>query len=125
MWVFYNPNPKGARVGDCAIRAVSKALNLTWEEAYFLIMAKAFSMYDMPSSNAVWGEVLREHGFKRRVIPTACPDCYSVKDFCRDNPQGVYVLGASGHVVTAENGIYFDTWDSGDEIVIYFWFKEA
>ena len=37
MWVFYNPNPKGARVGDCAIRAVSKALNLTWEEAYFLI----------------------------------------------------------------------------------------
>ena len=88
-------------------------------------MAKAFSMYDMPSSNAVWGEVLREHGFKRRVIPTTCPDCYSVKDFCKDNPHGIYVLGASGHVVTAENGSYFDTWDSGDEIVIYFWFKEA
>ena len=27
MWKKYNPNPKGACVGDCTVRAISKALN--------------------------------------------------------------------------------------------------
>lgn len=27
MYIEYNPNPCGRRVGDCAVRAVAKALN--------------------------------------------------------------------------------------------------
>lgn len=27
MWVKYNPNPAGRQVGDCAVRALTKALN--------------------------------------------------------------------------------------------------
>lgn len=30
MWRQYNPNPKGLLVGDCVIRAISKALGMTW-----------------------------------------------------------------------------------------------
>jgi len=121
MWIFYNPSPSGSRVGDCAIRAVSKALGVTWEEAYLLIVAKGFALHDVPSSNAVWGDVLREHGFKRLVIPNTCPTCYTVKDFCKDHDNGVFVVGTSGHVVTVINGDYYDTWDSGNEIPIYYW----
>lgn len=51
MWKKYNPNPTGRSVGDCAIRAVAKALSITWEEAYALIAANGFAMGDMPSSN--------------------------------------------------------------------------
>ena len=69
MWKEYNPNPKGLRVGDCAIRAVSAALNLTWERAYYLVTIKGYDMADMPSSNAVWGAVLKDHGFTRKVVP--------------------------------------------------------
>lgn len=29
---YYNSNPKGIRAGDCAIRALSLALNQTWED---------------------------------------------------------------------------------------------
>ena len=32
MWKKYNPNPKGACVGDCTVRAISKALNQSWED---------------------------------------------------------------------------------------------
>ena len=28
VWVKYNPNPAGRHVGDCAVRAVAKALDL-------------------------------------------------------------------------------------------------
>lgn len=31
MFIYYNPNRLGKRVGDCAVRAVSKALNVDWD----------------------------------------------------------------------------------------------
>lgn len=38
---YFMNNPVGARVGDCAVRAISKALNISWEEAYTeLVVAK-------------------------------------------------------------------------------------
>jgi hypothetical protein len=75
----------------------------------------------MPSANHVWGKYLRNKGFERKVIPDSCPDCYTVKDFCDDHPKGTYILAISGHVVTVIDGAYYDTWDSGDEIPIYYW----
>lgn len=63
MWVKYNPNPAGRQVGDCAVRALTKALNIDWETAYTLMSNNGFNMCDMPSSDGVWGAVLRQHGF--------------------------------------------------------------
>lgn len=79
----------------------------------------------MPSANHVWGAYLRRHGFRRYALPDVCPDCYTVADFCRDHPSGVYVLALSGHVVCVEDGDYYDTWDSGAEVPAYYWQKEA
>ena len=121
MFRYYNPNPVAAKVGDCSVRAVSKALNIDWEKAYAMIVANGFQMGDVPSSNNVWGSVLRQHGFFREVIPNTCPDCYTIKQFCRDNPVGTYVIGTNNHVVTVVDGDWYDTWDSGDEIPVYFW----
>ena len=78
-------------------------------------------MYDMPSANAVWGAYLRRKGFVRNIVPDDLSDFYAVSDFCRDNPDGVYILALSEHVVAVDNGNYYDTWDSGDEIPVYYW----
>ena len=64
---------------------------------------------------------MRMQGFFRENLPNFCPDCYAVKDFARNNPIGTYVLGTGSHVVTVINGDWYDAWDSGDEIPIYFW----
>ena len=117
----YNPNPAGRNVGDCAIRAVAKALDLDWETAYVLISMAGYQMNDMPSSNSVWGAVLRKNGFYRHVMPSTCPDCYTVGDFADEHPHGVYVVGTGNHVVTIVDGTAFDSWDSRREIVSYFW----
>ena len=116
MWIEFNNNPVDRRVGDCAVRAVSVALNISWEEAYTLIADAGFEMGDMPSSNSVWGAVLRMHGFYREGLPNFCPDCYTVEDFARDNPVGTYVLGTGTHVVTVVDGDWYDTWNSGNEV---------
>lgn len=78
-------------------------------------------MGDMPSSNSVWGAYLYRHGFRRDIILNSCPDCYTVIDFCMDHPYGLYILATGTHVVAVENGNYYDSWDSGDEIPIYYW----
>ena len=122
-YVYFNENPTGRHVGDCSVRAVSKALDIDWETAYCMICANGFQMGDMPSSDAVWGSVLRQAGFYRDIIPNSCPDCYTAADFCEDHPSGTYVLGFGGHVATVVDGSLYDSWDSSNEIPIYVWRK--
>ncbi|MBP5728576.1 MAG: hypothetical protein J6Y48_16005, partial [Clostridia bacterium] len=81
-------------------------------------------MADMPSSNAVWGSVLRRNGFYRHTIPNTCPDCYTAAQFVMDHPNGVYVLGFGNHVATSVDGVLNDSWDSTNEIPVYYWSKE-
>ena len=124
MWVEFNPNPTGRRVGDCAVRAVAKALDVDWETAYAMIANNGFQMGDMPSSNSVWGAVLRQNGFYRQSIPDTCPDCYTAEDFCKDNPKGTFVLGFGTHVATVADGNIYDAWDSSKEIPQYVWYRK-
>lgn len=123
MWIKYNPNPTGRSVGDCAVRAVAAALDIDWETAYDIIAENGRAMGDMPSSDSVWGAVLRQNGFYREAIPNTCPDCYTAEDFMRDNPRGVFVLGFGGHVATVVDGILYDSWDSSREIPQYVWYR--
>lgn len=125
VWIEYNPNPAGRNVGDCSVRAISKALNIDWETAYALIALNGYLMGDVISSNSVWGAVLRQHGFSRSAIPNTCPDCYTAEDFCMENPRGVYVLGFGNHVATVVDGKLYDSWDSSREIPQYYWRKEG
>lgn len=123
VWKQFNNNPTGRNTGDCAIRAVSLALDVDWETAYALIAMNGFLMGDVVSSNSVWGAVLRQHGFSRYAIPNECEDCYTINDFADENPHGVYVVGTGNHVVTIRDGVVWDSWDSRQEIPQYYWTK--
>ena len=124
MWIELNNNPVGRRVGDCAVRAIAKALDTDWESAYLMLTANGFSMGDMPSSDSVWGATLRQHGFYRESLPNDCPDCYTAEDFCRDHPEGVFVLGFGDHVATVIDGVLYDSWDSSRELPQYYWMRK-
>ena len=121
--MFLN-NPAGRRGGDCAVRAVSKALDVDWETAYTMLAANGFLMGDMPSSDSVWGATLRQHGFYRESLPNDCPDCYTATDFISSHPLGIYVLGFGGHVATVVDGVLYDSWDSSDEIPQFYWYRK-
>lgn len=124
IWTEFNNNPTGRRVGDCAVRAVSVALGIDWETAFAMLCVNGFQMGDMPSSDSVWGSVLRQHGFYRTSIADSCPDCYTAADFARDHPNGVYVLGFGVHTATIKDGRLYDAWDSSQEIPQYVWFAK-
>lgn len=125
MWIDYNPNPIKARVGDCAVRAIAKTLDITWERAYMLLCANGFRMGDLPSSNLVTNATLREYGYKKANVPNSCPDCFSISNFSENNQKGKFFVGTGRHVVAIEDGNYYDSWDSGDEPIAYVWYKDV
>lgn len=124
MFVYYNPNPKGKRTGDCVIRAICKAFSAEWLDVYLALCFEGAEMGDWGNVNTVWDRYLKEHGFTREVIPNTCPQCYTIADFCRDHPQGTYILATGTHAVCVAAGRIYDTWDSSEEIPIYF-YREA
>ena len=121
---YYNPNPAGKSVGDCPVRAIAKALDKDWEEVYTGLCLEGFRLGDMPNADSVWGPYLRRNGFRRHLIPEDCPDDYTVADFAADHPRGTFVLSMSEHVLCVQDGDWFDSWDSGRKVPIYFWSKE-
>lgn len=108
MWKQFNNNPVGRSVGDCAVRAVSVALDIPWEEAYTMMAVNGCGMGDMPSGNSVWGAVLRQHGFYRYVkgnailtqilalnLPRFTPsktNCSEKQNSCQNQPQIAAIL---------------------------------
>lgn len=124
MFVELNANPLRKTVGDCVIRAISVAEQTEWDETFLDLMAKSFQMKDIPSANEVWGSYLKDLGYSRYVIPNTCPDCYTIRDFATDNPVGTFILATGTHVVAVIDGSYLDTWDSGNEVPIYYFEKE-
>ena len=122
-YVYYNPNPMGYQddKGDCVIRAISKVLNQSWDKTYWDLCNQGYLMGDWGNSNRVWDAYIREHGFKRKVIPDTCPNCYTVREFCRDYPYGVFMLAMGNHTVAIIHGDYYDSWNSGSEVPIYYY----
>lgn len=118
---YYNPNPMARSVGDCTVRAISKATGQDWEETYIGLCLSGYLMCDMPSSNSVWGAYLRGKGFVRNTMPNDAPEDYTISEFAEDNPKGTYILTLSSHVVCVVDGVWYDSWDSGNEVPVYCW----
>ena len=125
-YTYYNPNPTGRSVGDCAVRALSKALDQTWEETYAGLAREGFIRGDLPNADSVWGPYLKARGFTRHFIPDDGLGAYTVSDFADDNPNGTFILSMPGrHVLAVVDGVLYDSWDSGGEIPVYYWTKET
>lgn len=120
-WIYYNPNPRGAKTGDCVVRAISAATKQDWDKTYTGLTFQGFVLKDMPSNNYVWAEYLKSKGFVRKSIPNTCPVCYTIDDFANDHPEGAYVVGTGTHAVAVIDGNTYDIWDSRGEVAtVYF-----
>ena len=124
MYIHANPNPNGQYVEDCVVRAIAIATNRSWDDIFVHICLQAYIMKNMPSVNKVWGNYLTMIGFSKFPVLDRCPDCYTIRDFCLDNPIGTFILATGSHVVAVIDGDYYDAWDSGDELPTSVWRRD-
>ena len=135
MYIHYNDNPFNLDVGDCVVRAISVALNYNWYMVHDELSFLSRKMADMPSSNRVWKEYLRQKGWIERTVDINCPNCITLKDFCRTHPRGRYIVSlcemslaqnniivTGSHVVSVIDGDYYDTWDSGADVPLSYFY---
>ena len=124
MFVKYNSNPAKKSVGDCVVRALTVVFDDSWENIYADLTMVGRFMYDMPNSNSVWTKYLKMNGFGYGNLPDTCPDCYTIREFAQDHPDGIYVVATGSHVVAVVDGNYYDTSDSGNEVPVFYFRKE-
>ncbi len=119
MYKYYQPNEKDLKdnYGDCTIRALSKALGLSWLETFDLMIPYCRE-YQTPNifnvDSKTEREILDRLGFdyygisnkKGMKRPT-------VSSFAREHKKGTYILNVANHEVAVVDGVYYDTWDSG------------
>lgn len=120
MWIRLNANPKNKNVGDCVVRAIAVATGKTWHGVLDDLHVISSMEADMPSSNDVWGLYLYLMGFDPFLLPDACPQCVTVREFARYFPRGRYIIGTGSHAIAVINGNYYDTFDSGSLTPSYF-----
>lgn len=121
MWVYANPNPEKKNVPDCVIRAICIALNKPWEEVFDELSAVARAHHSITSHDEIWGRYLFQLGFVPFILPQACPECITIRNFSKVFTKGTYIIGTGYHAVAVIDGDYYDTWDSGNEVPTYFW----
>jgi hypothetical protein len=98
-----------------------KLFDADWYEVYDDLCAEGRYQCDMPSSNAVWGAFLILQGYKKHVIDNNSDHIQTVREFADNHPEGTYLLATGSHVVCVIDGDYFDSWNSGDEVPVYYW----
>jgi len=122
--VYYNPNPSKKETGDCVVRAMCKATGQDWDTIYKQLFDIGFELKVMPNADEAWKELLIKNGFTQHKISnkrgTKRP---TVDSFARTNKKGTYVLRVANHIVTCEDGKYYDLWDSGNCSLYGYWEK--
>lgn len=119
MFKYYQPNNKDVKdkYGDCTIRALSKALNLTWLETFDLTVPYCRE-YQTPNifnlDAKTEKEVMSKLGFDYHSISNKKGSKRpTVASFAKEHKSGTYILNVANHEVAVVDGIYYDTWDSG------------
>lgn len=120
MYIHYNGNPCGLSIGDCVIRAISIVTGYSRHKVYAGLCLQGFPCTIWGNSNAVWADYLKSLGFKRYTVYGK----HTVGEFAEKHPHGRYIIGTGSHAVAVVYGDIIDSWDSGQEIVQYYFTKE-
>lgn len=144
---YFNNNPsqryradgrpiKSDQCGDCVVRAVAKALDLSWEDSYKKLCDEGLRQHIMPndSSGKVYGKVLEDAGFSLGSVNQGFIRRYHRRPTVSELYDGLLrhnsntsrkkiVIKCTHHLTCIDEGVIFDTWDTSDECVWRFWYK--
>ncbi|MFM9972920.1 MAG: hypothetical protein ACKVQK_31475 [Burkholderiales bacterium] len=82
---------------------------------------KINAWYKINANKKCYIPFIEAYGFKACKVEIINGHKPTVKEFALTHPQGIYILRVANHIVTVKNGLYFDSWDSGDKSIYKYW----
>lgn len=125
-WKYYQPNKKDLKdeIGDCSIRAFTKALEWEWLRVFDELVPYAREAQCMLNQKPCCDKFLFDNGW--RYVSQGKIKC-TVQEFAKEHRNGAYILyvraGFGTHLVTVKDGYFYDTWDSGNKFLYGYWIK--
>lgn len=120
-----NPTEKTRRCtkGDCVVRALAIAGNMSWREAFDLLCTTAREEYDIPNAPGTYEIVFKNLGYKKvsigRLKKGSKRD--TAKSFALSHKEGTYILSLANHLTCVKDGKIRDAWNCGDKCVYKYW----
>lgn len=121
---YYNANPKGIRAADCAIRALSLALNQTWEDTLQGLTEVALKCKRDPTETDTIAKYLNQKGWIKEPQPKHLDGTkYTGKQFIDARLESRVIICNIGaqHMSVITGGKFYDTWDPSDYTVGNYW----
>ncbi len=123
IFKFHNQNPKGKKVSDCVVRAISYAMGKSWYEVYDDLSILGRKMGDMPNNKPVFSKYLENSGWIKNKMPRHDDNTrYTLYDFAKENNKGIFIVLIAHHLTVVENGQIIDTWNC-NKCVGNYWTK--
>ena len=121
---YYQPNKKDLKdeYGDCVIRSLTKVTGKEWLQVFEELLPYARELQCMPNGKLCYESYLRDNGFEYHGISNKKGSKRPTVDiFTKEHKEGTYLLRVAHHCVAVVDGIYYDTWDSGDCCLYGYW----
>lgn len=115
MYRYYNANPKGRDIFDCAIRALSKATGMSWDEAYEELANAGRELGLMMDSV----ESIEYYLDKR--YPRRCYSSMTLDEFTKEYPRGRYIVSMNGHLTSVVDGYIYDSFNPSNRRILCSW----
>jgi hypothetical protein len=115
---FLNVNPLGKLELDCVCRAISFALQISYEEIEHKLNIVG-DLFDCESLCVCCYKYLLDNVFQLQRVEEFRG--MTVGEFAKMCPIGTYIVRVDGHLTSVHSGTIFDTWDCGKEIVDLIW----
>ena len=123
----YNPNPLGKHTTDCVIRSLCAVTGKSWYEIYDLLSAEArklccpFNSLEYEDKDTIYCKVL---GMKRhKVVRKKGVPALNVETFCKEHPQGKYILRLAHHLMGVVDGQYYELFPGWENRTIYYFYE--
>ena len=148
-WCFqyHNENPKNRLTGDCVFRAISTALEKSWETVVMEMATLSCENGYSVSSKENIDRYLKLNGWEKQKQPRKADNTkYTGKEFCQvlqrwlDHCDELEILGSEWedgiiidrriiamigghHIISIVDGKVWDTWNSTDGCIGNYWIR--
>jgi len=108
-FVAANPRDLPTERNDCAVRAVSLALNVPYQRAHEALERRGRKFGRSTCVALISGALTDLRGMLVELTPTPRRERPTFAQFARENPKGRWVIIRSGHAVALIDGVYHDS----------------